>query len=245
MKQRDNSLLPFILIIGLAVSMQESAAAPNTNKSQSHAAETLEKQGCFQCHYLRGRGGLIGPPFEGIGKYRTEDDIVGVLTTKRPLQPYLPKGVLDPREFMRHVMLDKKTAQAIATYLLSIPVEEALEFKGHGEENQDDSPQDFQFTPREPSSASRKGMQVYKEAGCAACHSIGSLGGWRGPGLEGVGARLSKNAIENRIARGATVFFDGKRYEPTEFSMPPSELSEEQVKQIAEFLLTLPKKPGK
>lgn len=241
MKSKHNLVISLVLILGVAGSITtSSSAAPKTKPDPNNGAKVMEKQGCLHCHYLRGKGGLIGPPFEGIGKYRSEEEIVDVLTKKRPLPPYYPKGVFDPREFMRHVVIDKKSATEIARYLLSVPVEEALELKGHGEDNPDELAKNFKFTPVEPSENSRRGAQVYKEAGCAACHSIAGSGGWRGPSLDGVGARLSRIAMENRIKRGATIVFAGKEYKPTEYSMPPQELSDEQVKRLTDFLMTLP-----
>ncbi len=184
---------------------------------------------------------------EGISRFRSEADIVKILTEKRSLPLYYPKGLVDPREFMRHVKLDKKTAHEIAKYLISTPVEESFEVRGHGE---DDIPReaqlgDFKFRPHEPSEASRKGFIKYKEAGCAACHIIGGMGGRRGPDLDGIGARLNKSSIESRIAGGAIVFFEEKEYKTSEYLMPPARLSEEQVAQITEFLLTLPLTKGK
>jgi mono/diheme cytochrome c family protein len=218
---------------------RSAANAPNTD-----AEKLMEKQGCLHCHYLRGRGGFIGPPLEGIRRFRTEDDIIAVLTKSRPLPDSYPKDIVDASEFMKHINLSKDEAKTVASYLLTIPDEEAFEVKGHGEDEPDSVPQGFSFKPKEPSEISRRGMKVYREAGCVACHSIAGFGGWRGPSLDAVGAKLNKTAIENRISRGATVFFDGKEYKPSEYSMPPAELSPEQVSEVAEFLLTLPTKPA-
>jgi len=231
------------IISVVAVGNSGAVAKPQGEQGGGKGAQILEKQGCLHCHYLRGDGGLIGPPFEGIRKYKSAEDIVNVLSKKRPLPRYYPKGILDPREYMRHVKLDKSTAQEVANYLLSIPDEEALELKGHDENDPDSIPKAFNFVPQKPSDASREGLALYKDMGCAACHSIAGTGGWRGPGLDGVGSRLSKNGIENRISNGVTAFFQGKEYKPAEYSMPPSNLSQEQVKQITEFLMTLPRKP--
>lgn len=228
------------LTVGVLLLCPDAAQAQK--KQSDNGAQLLEKNGCLHCHYIRGKGGLIGPPFEGIGKVRTEQDIVTTLTKKRPLPEYYPRGIVDAREFMRHVKLDKKSAQEIAKYLISTPVEEAFEVKGHGEVKSEDLPGGFKFVPQPPSDESRKGFSLYKENGCAACHVIGGMGGRRGPDLDGVGARLNRTAIENRIARGAIVMFDGKEYRPTEYIMPPAQLSPEQVNQITQFLLTLPEK---
>lgn len=228
-----------LLLALFAVINDRSVANPST----SDAEKLMDKQGCLHCHYLRGRGGFVGPPLEGIRNFRTEDDIVSVLTKSRPLPPAYPKGIVDPSEFMKHVHLSESDAKAVAAYLVSIPAEDAYEVKGHGEDEPDSIPQGFSFKPKAPSELSRTGMKVYKDAGCAACHSIADFGGWRGPSLDAVGAKLSKTAIANRISRGATVFFEGKEYKPSEYSMPPAELSPEQVAAVTEFLLTLPNKP--
>ncbi len=229
-------------VLALFVLADDRSAA---NAPSNDAEKLMDKQGCLHCHYLRGRGGFIGPPLEGIRKFRTEDDIVAVLTQSRHLPESYPKGIVDSTDFMKHVHLSKDDAKTVASYLLSIPDEDAFEVKGHGEDEPDAIPQGFNFKPKAPSESSRKGMAVYKEAGCVACHSIAGFGGWRGPSLDAVGARLNKTAIENRISRGATVFFEGKEYKPSEYSMPPAELAPEQISDITEFLLTLPQKAAK
>ena len=244
--QKLRALAPAFVIATLiaSVAYQFAIAAPSSNTS--NGAQLLEREGCLHCHYMLGKGGLIGPPFDGIEKFRTEDDIVNTLTNRRPLPPNYPKGAFDPRELMRHVRLDKATAREIAKYLVSAHSEESFEVKGHTVDGaKEDLPGGFTFVPHDPSEMSRKGLSAFKEGGCAACHQIGGIGGRRGPDLDGIGARLSKTTIQNRIRSGAIVFFDGKEYKPTEYSMPPAQLSAEQVSQITEFLLTLAPKSEK
>lgn len=228
-------------------SAQQLALAGESGKlPQLSGKQLVEKNGCLHCHYMRGDGGLIGPPFEGIGKYRSEQDIVVTLTNKRQLPDYYPKNVFDPREFMRHVKLEKSTAEKIAKYLVTTPEEPSFEVRGHGEDDRSEKPDSmvpgFHFRPNTPTAVSRKGLIAFKEGGCAACHSIAGVGGSRAPHLDGVGARLNKTSIANRIAGGAILMLGGKEYRPTEYSMPPAELPPEQISEITEFLLTLPEK---
>ncbi|MBX9670437.1 MAG: cytochrome c [Candidatus Obscuribacterales bacterium] len=242
---RSSILLGLVTLATGLVQYGSVAVAEETNNTPK-GKELLEKQGCLHCHYIRGDGGLIGPPFEGIGKFRSEDDIVTLLTKKRSLPPSYPKSIVDPREFMRHVRLDKKTAQEIARYILTTPVEEPFEVRGHGEDVPPKGlPEGFKFQPHPASENSRKGLIAFKESGCAACHSIGGMGGRRGPELDGIGARLSRANIENRVSNGAILFFGDKEYKPTEYAMPPSQLAPEQIAQITEFLLTLPRESSK
>ncbi|MEZ4543447.1 MAG: c-type cytochrome [Cyanobacteriota/Melainabacteria group bacterium] len=44
----------------------------------------MEEKGCLNCHYVQGDGGFIAPPLNGISKYRSEADILKMLTGPRP-----------------------------------------------------------------------------------------------------------------------------------------------------------------
>ncbi len=238
----QSSHLMAVAVLLTSIQFCLPAVAENEVKKSPPGYSALEKQGCLHCHFVNGDGGLVGPPLNGIRKYRTEENIIDVLTKKRELPFYYPKGVLDPREFMRHVKLDKSTATDIAKYLMTLPEDESIGVKGHADVTKDAAPKGFSYEPAQPNEATRRGLATYREAGCAACHAIGGQGGRRGPELDGVGARLSKNGIENAITHGAIVTVDGEEYKPTEYSMPPTQLAPTQVKEITDFLLTLPTK---
>jgi len=57
------------------------------------------------------------------------------------------------------------------------------------------------------SSRSQKahGAAVFSESGCQHCHSIGNVGGHKGPDLSGVGRRKSKAALRQQIVFGSKV----------------------------------------
>jgi mono/diheme cytochrome c family protein len=46
------------------------------------------------------------------------------------------------------------------------------------------------------------GATLFKERGCAQCHTIRGVGGHKGPDLSGVGRRLNKDGIEKQIVHG-------------------------------------------
>jgi ubiquinol-cytochrome c reductase cytochrome b subunit len=46
------------------------------------------------------------------------------------------------------------------------------------------------------------GPLLFRERGCAQCHTIRGLGGHKGPDLSGVGRRLKNPAIERQIVQG-------------------------------------------
>lgn len=49
------------------------------------------------------------------------------------------------------------------------------------------------------------GAEVFSESGCQHCHSIGGVGGHKGPDLSGVGRRRSKTALRQQIVFGSKV----------------------------------------
>jgi mono/diheme cytochrome c family protein len=49
------------------------------------------------------------------------------------------------------------------------------------------------------------GTAVFSESGCQHCHSIGGVGGHKGPDLSGVGRRKSKAALRQQIVFGSKV----------------------------------------
>jgi len=49
------------------------------------------------------------------------------------------------------------------------------------------------------------GAALFASSGCQTCHTIGSVGGKRGPDLSGIGRRAKKDAIRNQIVNGSKV----------------------------------------
>jgi len=49
------------------------------------------------------------------------------------------------------------------------------------------------------------GAAVFSESGCQHCHSIGGVGGHKGPDLSAVGRRKSKAALRQQIVYGSKV----------------------------------------
>lgn len=76
------------------------------------------------------------------------------------------------------------------------------------------------------------GRQFYDSQGCEACHSIGGKGGSGGPDLTGVGTRLSRDQLMQLMQS----LKSGKNDK-----MPslPAETTEEQIKNLVDYLTTL------
>jgi cytochrome c2 len=233
----------FAIAALLAVATLAAEAKPPVSRAiRTSGRKLTASMNCKSCHIIEGDGGLIGPPLDGIGQYRTEEQILRRLSSgkgKSKLPSYFTVA-----ELMTHVRLPQPQAQAIAIYLAKLPeCTVKWDLEGHGAAAADEIPPGFHFKPRQSDVTSDKGKELYLTHGCAACHTIGSSGGRMGPNLEGVGARYSRNFIESRISSGAIYAAARKgKYSPNKFAMPPAEIPEKEVKQITDFLLTLPVK---
>src|SRR5260370_778660 len=81
------------------------------------------------------------------------------------------------------------------------------------------------------------GRQFYDTQGCAKCHAIGGKGGTSAPPLSDVGKRLSKGQLTEVIQK----MWAGKSFMPP----LPGETTEQQVKDLIDFLVTLNNEPQK
>jgi ubiquinol-cytochrome c reductase cytochrome b subunit len=79
-----------------------------------------------------------------------------------------------------------------------------------------------------------RGAAVFSESGCQHCHTIGNVGGHKGPDLSGVGRRKSKAAMRQQIVFGSKV-------------MPAfgDDLAPGELKDLIAYLKSCREKPGK
>lgn len=61
------------------------------------------------------------------------------------------------------------------------------------------------FALASSSSQRAHGAAVFSASGCQHCHTIGGVGGHKGPDLSGVGRRKSKEALRQQIVFGSKV----------------------------------------
>lgn len=237
---RSTALIVLILVSSLFLPLAAGNAAP-AGFSRDAGKKLMERYGCNHCHIVAGSGGTVAPPLDGIADYCSKEQIVARLVKK--VHPSGLQGVI-PDSLMNHVHVAPRDAQLIADYVLTLKKNDRLQ-RGHGRltdqatVDQESLPQGTQFVPLPKSASTEKGGRLYWMMGCIACHSIGPVGGQIGPNLAGIGARRSKQFIQNRILSGATVLPEpGKSSK--EFAMPPQEICPEHAQKLTEFLLTLP-----
>jgi mono/diheme cytochrome c family protein len=224
-----------IQALSLSLAVLSATLPPSMAKPSESGADLVDRHGCKSCHVIEGSGSFVAPPLGGT--FKTKDEIVVKLSQSKP-QKRLPYAL--PLELMSHVRVSKGDAKLIADYLTTLPVDN-LAISGHGDAVvvPPQSPAGSRFAPQAKSASSERGLKLFKDKGCIACHAVGSLGGTVGPNLGGIGARRSRNYIASRISTGA-VFLPKPGQASAGFTMPPAKLTPDEIEDLTNWLMTLP-----
>ena len=235
---RSVSLAAMLAVLtGSAVFCQASKTSKTRTSSLSSKGKILFKShNCSACHTINAAGGCLAPPLDGIAKRRSESFITARITDN-PASIKRFQQLYGEMELMPHPRVPQIEARQIAGYLLSLPAS-LLTVKGH---DQNACPQ----TATEVRPASQidltEGKKLLAESGCTACHSLGGLGGNFAPKFDNIGERLTMQTITDKVSR-ANFLIDGTdEYDKRGVSMPPANLTAEQVKRISAFLSSLAK----
>jgi len=133
----------------------------------------MSRYRCLSCHNVGGFGGdLSTVPLDRIGSQLNRDYIVTYL-----LNPGAVRVSVEARMPVFHMQPDE--ANAFADYLSTVFLDDGME--GY----------DASFTAAD----ARRGQELYGQLGCAACHQLGTTGGYVGPELSTTGTRLKPGWI--------------------------------------------------
>lgn len=220
-------------------------AAPQS--SSSAAGEILfKKNNCAQCHSTSQGGGCLGPLLTGVGGRRSRQFLLDRITAGRNEENSFAEQY-GHAELMRHPRLARAEASQVVAYLLTLPEPaKGYSLKGHN------------VKPSKPAIATKeqiarpaklspesvaKGRQLFYEAGCMACHSIGKIGGQFANPLDDIGTRKGRTYVSERMT-GAEMLTLGTNdeYNARGTMMPPSALSSDQIESISDFLMSLSEK---
>jgi mono/diheme cytochrome c family protein len=128
----------------------------------------VDRYRCLSCHSVGGYGGTLSTvPLDRIGSQLKPDYLVSYL-----LNPGAVRVSVEARMPVFHMLPEE--AKLIADYLSTVFLDDELERY------------DARFTPAEI----RRGQGLYDQLGCAACHQLGTVGGYVGPELSESGDRL-------------------------------------------------------
>lgn len=226
------------LTILFALSLAFATATASFSQEEDKGAILVDKHACKNCHLINGNGGTVGPPLDGISEHRSEGHIIYKLLQGQTLPA--GKKPSAPMEMMPHVHVPHSDVLAITKYLQSLPPR-SYRTRGHEAGASADRPAGSSFKPEKSSASSTRGMSLFRDKGCFACHSISGAGGSYGPELDGIGARRSRNFISNRVTRGALILPEPNE-KSGQVSMPAAKLSTSEINDITSWLMTVPAK---
>ena len=133
----------------------------------------MSRYRCLSCHSVGGFGGdLSTVPLDRIGSQLMRGYIASYL-----LNPGAVRVSVEARMPVFHMQPDE--ADAFADYLSTVFLDDTMEAY------------DANFTAAD----ARRGQELYRQLGCAACHQLGTTGGYVGPELSTTGTRLKPGWI--------------------------------------------------
>lgn len=195
--------------------------AENLSDQVVQGKRVWQKYNCNDCHTILGFGGYYAPDMTKVYKRIGKEGIQE--TVKNPQVVFANSWRKMPQQNLQ----DKEVEDLVAF------------FKWVSEINTNDwPPQDSNKLP--PSSIRRMvagvgvspGGALFKEKGCFGCHKIGGTGGNVGPAMEGVGNRYDAVKLSQYIQDPASV-------NPKSRMPKQSDLTPDEAKQIAQFLMSL------
>jgi mono/diheme cytochrome c family protein len=152
----------------LPVSYVLKRPPPAPYRPAGRFGELVNRYRCLSCHSVGGSGGTLSTvPFDRIGSQLQHDYVASYL-----LNPGAVRVSIEARMPVFHMVPDE--AKTIADYLSIVFLDDELE----------------QYDARFTAAETRRGQELYGQLGCAACHQLGTIGGYVGPELSHTGDRL-------------------------------------------------------
>jgi mono/diheme cytochrome c family protein len=192
----------------------------------------FQEKGCLSCHSVGGKGGIIGPALDEVGKRHDPQWIIAHFRSPQAVSP----GSLMPQ-----FNFSEQELRALTEFLLSFSDTNVIGFLN---------------VPASVSAAER-GRGVYKKYGCAGCHGPAGKGGipnpnaktaQQVPGLIHVSEGYTKEELKKRILDGQKEIpeMDPNKPRPPLY-MPPwrGKIAEGEVSDLMEYLISLTPKGEK
>jgi len=186
--------------------------APTIYKAQGEFGKVIDKYRCLSCHSINSFGGSLST---------VPLEEIGSKLQKDYLINYLlnPGAVrVNLEERMPQFYMEKKEAEILADYFTKVFLNDQWD--------------NYQIDKSIESI--NKGKKLFDELGCIGCHIIGDSGGYVGPNLNNAGDRLKAGWI-------AAWLKNPQAHNP-ETIQPNYNLSDEQIKYLTSYLMSLHEK---
>jgi cytochrome c2 len=223
--------------------------AVDTKDSQK-GKELFKQYNCSVCHSLGNAGGCLAPPLSGVGARRSKDFLLTRITKGKANEEKFAS--LYGSELMPHLRLPPVDARCVVNYLLTLPEpSHGFEVGKHqpnviGVSKNTAIKQDIHSSPAKPTFGPEnevlvsEGKKLFYERGCLSCHSIKGVGGQFAPNLDGIGKRKSFEDIALQLGNAELLALPSiSEYNERGTVMPPSGLTESEVRKISAFLASM------
>jgi mono/diheme cytochrome c family protein len=182
-----------------------SGFEPREPDSQSrHGKRLYSELNCVQCHAIRGEGGELGPPLDGIGGHRGREWLIARLLDPEKQMRDFPDVFDHRKNVMPHPGVSEQDASAIADYLLTLPEPDlGWVVSSHPSSSKVAEPEHTDLNNKSADGSSSRGAKLFVQLYCASCHSTDGEGNRSGPDLRGVGSRLSESELEQVLTGSA------------------------------------------
>lgn len=209
------SLFFFVILIVLTYDTLSKlpGRAPEITEDVNAGKMAWHKYDCIGCHTIFGNGSYFAPDL--------------TKTTDKKPEAYLKRFLIDPKSVNPKASMPKlgimpEEADRLIVFLKWI------------------SKVDTNDWPPKPILAGAAGVsgreltageRLYQSSGCSECHMINGIGGTTGPDLTHIGNTRDKAWLFGH-------FKNPSAYTP-DSAMPAVEASDEEIKQLTEYMLTL------
>jgi cytochrome c2 len=204
---------------------------PSESDASRQGKQLYTRLECASCHKIKGQGGTLGPPLDGIGGARGEQFITAHLLDPEKQMQEFPDLFGGRPNIMPHPGVSLKDAKLITSYLLALP-EPENGFLISAHPKIDVSQKKIHKQASANSDSIKDGRTLFLSHGCAACHTLNSAASRFGPRLDGISARRTRLTVEEAM-RGGT--------DEPEMNFRALHLTNEESKHIVDFLMNLPK----
>jgi cytochrome c2 len=226
-----------------AQSQQKSKVTAPISAKAREGQRIYNQLNCAQCHSVSNVGGCLAPQLDGVTK-RLSTEYLRVRLGKDKEQDFVK--LVGHDELFPHPRFADTTVASLIAYLQTLPeAKKPLAIASHHAGGQAIHEKPFlrkDFKPLPISADSSEGRRLFLDSGCMACHAINEAGVSLAPRLDGIGARHSRAYIEAHISNPQSHLVQLRKSVRGKSKMPQFDFAPNEVKQIAEFLLTLPAK---
>jgi len=210
------SLLFFVIFVALTFDTMGKLdkRAPEITEEVNAGKMAWHKYDCIGCHTILGNGSYFAPDMTKVAEKKPKD--------------YLKKFLMDPKSVNPKAAMPK----------LGISSDEADKLIAFLDWT---SKIDTNGWPPKPILAEAAGVggkelsagqKIYQSSGCAVCHAINGIGGVSGPDLTKVGSKRDQEWLTGHFKEPA-------KYVPNSAMPPYKNLSEKELSDLSDYMLTL------